>query len=114
MAERHMTEDERRYLDARLAEGDRRMERIEEKLDAVLAELSSHRTEMAARCATEIGNIEGIRKSLEDADETCDARHAAAKSRIGKLEANQRWVVLVVLTAVVGSILAKIGLAHSD
>ena len=109
-----MTEDERRYLDQRFSEQDRRLESVESKVDAVLAALAKDREIMATRCATEAGRIDAIVERCDLLNEACDARHGSDRSRLGKLEANQRWIAVTVIGSLItGAVALLFEKAHA-
>ncbi len=99
-AEKKMTDDERRYLDQRFDDGKDRMDRMEAKLNKLLEGQADAREERAI-LTTQVANFHGA----------CDEKHGSLKSRVSRMEGNQRWVVLLVMGGVLTAILAKLGIA---
>lgn len=84
-----MTQDEREYLDRRFEDLDRANRDLNDKLDQALEKLGDLKTAQAVQAAESVACRQG-----------CEARHSSNRARIGKIESNQRWVVLGILAAV--------------
>jgi hypothetical protein len=88
--------------------------RIEEQLKAqanIIAQLAPASEVTSLR--RDVADVENDLKDLRDGVPTCKD-HDDLKSRVGKLESNQSWVIRIIIGAVIVGILGLLGLkAHT-